>query len=227
MNNDTLIRYILTAMKVTKTDVKDDFEAAISRDCHNGLAQSVWSRRASVLIDELKNFDAYEVLKIKRGFWEVDPVFNAVTGELYILTTKNNFENVKRKFEKMGTSTHYSYDLLMYNSELLPVTSEVSLFEPDGYEDAQRYSENQKMLGSHAENVNKVYIVVVDYIFDEAIEAKIMLLNDKYELVTERDLTNLLHTNDSVFELDQDSSVTEKSITPIVKLKNKKTRKSD
>lgn len=228
MKNDSLIQSILMAMKVTKTDVKDDFADAISDVCFDGLPQAVWARRAKVLTNEMANSSTYVVMHIKRGFWEINPVFDISSGELYLLTSKDNFKQVETHFRKQGTSSHYTYDLLLYNSGLLPMTSSISLFDDDNDDDERRNFENQKMLGSYAENVNKVYIVVVDYEANKAIEAELLLLNENYDLVNKRDLTNLLHENDQHLpELGQEYEVSDKPVTPIVTLKKKQTRKSD
>lgn len=228
MNNDGLITTILTAMKVTKIDVKADFADAISDVCFDGLPQAVWARRAKVLTNELAQLNGYEVLHIKRGFWEINPVFDINSGELYLLTSKDNFERISKQFRKKGISSHYTYDLLLYNSNLLPETSSISLFNINDDNTEHRTFENQKMLGAHAENVKKVYIVTVDYVANEAIEAELLLLNENYDLIRKRNLTALLHSNNEKLpEIKPANNVNESPTAPIVKLKKKQTRKSD
>lgn len=228
MENEEVIDPILQAMKVTRRDVIDDFKVAISDVNTNGLPQAVWARRAKVLVSFFKDNNRIKVLRIRRGFWEINPVFNTETGELYLLSSKDNFKNIKNKYLKDGTSTHYTYDLLIYNSGLLPVTSEVTLF-PNNDDDEKRITENQKMLGEWYENVKKVYIITVDYIVDEAIEASCLLLNDQYAMVDEINLTPLLHDNASESSDDKLSGIVgeknDKQQMPLVTLKKKQFKK--
>lgn len=226
MGNEEVIDSILQVMKVTRRDVIDDFREAISDVNTNGLPQAVWARRAKVLVKIFKHNDRIKLLHIKRGFWEINPVFNTETGELYLLSSKDNFKNIKNKYLKNGTSTHYTYDLLIYNSGLLPLTSEVTLFQNND-DDEKRITENQKMLGEWYENVKKVYIVIVDYVVDEAIEASCLLLNDQYATVDEVNLTPLLHENDNDNKnlngaMDNTDNKQHKPLVTLKKKQNKK-----
>ena len=68
--------------------------------------------------------------------------------------------------------------------------------------------------------VKRVYVIVVDYSADKAIEAEQLLLNDRYELVSKVDLTDMLQVNHGD-NLDLSGKFVTPSNTdkPLVKLK--------
>lgn len=219
MDNRLICNLILQALKISKKDVISDFEAAISTANYNGLPQVVWARRAQILENLFVTVPNVHMLHIKRGFWEINPIFDALNGTLYLTSTKTNFINVRNKYQEKGTSTHYIYSLLMYNIGLVPQTTEIELFPVKGGNE-QRILSNQKMLGENYDKVKRVYVIVVDYSADKAIEAEQLLLNDKYELVNKVDLTAMLQANHG-----DNLNVSGKFITPsntdkpLVKLK--------
>lgn len=222
-NKNFATRLILQAMKVTREDIIDEFRNDISDVNYNGLDQAVWARRAKVLERLFRNQQDYKMLHIKRGFWELNPIFNVETGELYLLMSKDNLRRVKNKYHSLGSTSHYSYDFLLYNRNLIPEVTNIDLF-PSQNDEERRMLENKKMLGSNYENVSCVYLIVVDYYANEAIDAKRLLLNDSYELVEEVDLNSMLHENaDSEMHVAPKEMLGEgkKQNAPMVKLKKK------
>lgn len=217
------LKCIIKAMKITKKDVIDDFRNGISDVNYNGLSQAVWARRAKVLERAFRNLPEYKMLHIKRGFWEINPIFNLKTGELYLLMSKDNLQRIKDKYYRLGTTSHYSYDFLLYNQKLIPEVTNMDLF-PSENDEEKRMLENQKMLGTNYEKVSRVYLVVVDYYANEPIDAKRLLLNDSYQLIEEVDLNDMLHesVNSETYETPKEMpEEDQKQNIPMVQLKKK------
>lgn len=165
--NQNFIAECLKVMSFSKKDLEGEFREYISKTSKNGLAQSVWSRRADMLSEIFENDDNYSVLHIQRGgLWQFDPVFEENTGYLYVFFTKQNFRTIRNKYLKNGSSTHYALSLLIKNEGLIPIIGEeqLSLFDEDSSDELERKTEDMlKMLGENAENVTQIRFLIVDY----------------------------------------------------------------
>lgn len=96
-----VIKGILQAMSITEIDVIDDFEGSISKSNKNGIFFNVWARRSDFLDDYFEKFENIEIFHIQRTkLWQIDPVFNRSTGNLYLLFTDKTLSQVKRKHLK-------------------------------------------------------------------------------------------------------------------------------
>lgn len=222
-----VIEGILRAMSITEIDVIDDFEGSISKSNKNGIFFNVWARRSDFLDDHFSELDDIEVFHIQRTkLWQIDPVFNRSTGNLYLLFTDKTLAQVKRKYLKKGTSTHYSVSFLLKNLDLLPLDGEnVELFpfteEEVGKENQRRQKDIEKMLGKNAEHVKKVIMISVSYHESEAIAALMQEYTKNFELSAETDISYMLNTSyvgDNHME-DEGTHPVELE-QPLVKLKN-------
>ncbi|MGX7198085.1 DUF5986 family protein [Enterococcus olivae] len=227
-----IIKGILQAMSITEIDVIDDFEGSISKSNKNGIFFNVWARRSDFLDDYFEKFEDIEVFHIQRTkLWQIDPVFNRSTGNLYLLFTDKTLSQVKRKYLKKGTSTHYSFSFLLKNLELLPLDGEnVELFtfpeDETAKEDQRRQKDIEKMIGRDAEHVKKVIMINVSYHESEAIAALVQEYTKNFELSTETDVSYMLNTSYFGDNNMEDEGIHPVELEqPLVKLKNREITK--
>lgn len=224
-NEQTIISGILHAMSITEKDLADDFREAISKTNRNGLPSAVWARRSDDLVDQFKQFYNIEVFHISRSrLWQIEPIFNRVTGDLYLLFTDTNLARVKRKYLSKGFSTHYLPSFLLKNSDLLPIEEnmELLLFDKEAVKknDWKRQKDIEKMIGKDAKNVKKVITVSVSYHENEAIAALLKEYTSDFELSKETDVSYMLKTTysgDNIMD-DKDTPSYE-SVQSLVTLK--------
>lgn len=189
-----IVKNMLKAMSITVRDVKDSWQKAISEHSSNGLFSSIWARRCDSLIKAFSNDEDVEVLRFKRGIWQVDPVFDRDTGTLYLLFNRNTLIENRKKYFKKGRSNHYSVSLLLKNEGLLNEYGEqLELFPVDDESQINfKIKEINKMLGDNAENVKSVVMVSVEYHLETAVDAKLELYSPNFELIDYYDVTDLL-----------------------------------
>lgn len=209
-----IVQSILKAMKVTRSDVIDDFHDAISQYNHNGLPQAVWARRCDSLVESFKDFNSVEVLHITRtAIWQFDPVFDKKTGTLYVQFSHNNLESVRKKFIKEKDTSHYLFSLLFTVKEKSPLYGEeqhFNLFNDDNSEKIaeKRESDFKSLLGENGEFVKDVKVISVSYYDNEAITAKLIEYNDNFQLCGQSDISYLLSSEDfNVSETDTSTAV--------------------
>lgn len=201
IKEERVIEGILHAMSITEKDVSDDFKNSISRTNKNGLHSNVWARRSDVLENQFKEFAQIEVLHIERSkLWQIDPVFNKETGDLYLLFSDTNLSQVRRKFIKRGHSTHYSASLLLKNDSLIPLKDEQLELIPLGESEIEKQNSNkqkdiEEMLGENSQNVKTVIMVSVNYFKGEAIAASLKKYTNNFELSFEKDISDMLVTS--------------------------------
>lgn len=196
-----IVEGILHAMSITSADIQNDFENSISKNNHNGLLQNVWGRRCDDLIKQFAQLADIEVLHIRRTkLWQIDPVFNRSTAILYLLFSDINLKKVRNKYIKKGTSAHYSVSFLLKNEGFLPKSSEqielISLSQKELENEEQRKQRDiEKMLGDNAELVREVVMISVSYSEGQAVSATQLLYTTKFELVEEKDISDMLVTS--------------------------------
>lgn len=224
---ETIINGILHAMSITEKDVDDDFKAAISKTNDNGLCPSVWARRSDDLEKQFVKHDDIKVFHIKRcKLWQIDPVFNKKTGDIYLLFSDKTLSQVRNKYVKNGKSTHYSVSFLLKNTGLLPMAGENIELIPFTEEEIKdinlrRQKDIEKMLGKDAENVKKVIMVSVSYHEGEAIAALLQEYTANFELSSEKDVSLMLNTAYSGDTAMNDSDTQQVEVEqPLVTLKS-------
>ena len=227
VKEELIINKILHAMSITEKDVIDDFKGSISKTNNNGLPSNVWARRSDYLEDCFRKFDGVEVFHIERTkLWQIDPVFNRESGNLYLLFSDKNLAKVRNKYISKGTSTHYSVSFLLKNISLLPIEGEKIELVPltDQEIDKQninRQKDIEKMLGKDAKYVKKVIMVSVSYHDGEAIAALLQEYSSDFELSTEKDVSYMLNTSYLGDRIMSDEGTRPiESEQPLVKLKN-------
>ncbi|WP_438709896.1 DUF5986 family protein [Enterococcus sp. AZ112] len=218
---------MLHAMSITEKDVVDDFKGSISKTNRNGLSFNVWARRSDDLESQFAKHNDIEVFHIERTkLWQIDPVFDKTTGNIYLLFSDTTLSQVRNKYVKKGKSTHYSVSFLLKNVGLLPMDGETVELIPFTDEEIERLNlrrqkDIEKMLGKDAENVKKVIMVSVSYHDGEAIAALLQEYTANFELSFEKDVSYMLNTaysGDSV--MDDDGTQPMESEQPLVTLKS-------
>jgi hypothetical protein len=195
-----IIDGILHAMSITEKDVVDDFKGSISKTNKNGLSFAVWARRSDDLENQFAKHDDIKVFHIERTkLWQIDPVFDKKTGNIYLLFSDATLSQVRNKYVKKGKSTHYSVSFLLKNTGLLPMDGETVELVPFTEEETERLNlrrqkDIEKMLGKNAENVKNVIMVSVSYHEGEAIAALRQEYTANFELSSERDVSFMLDT---------------------------------
>lgn len=222
-----IIEGILHAMSITEKDVVDDFKGSISKTNRNGLSFTVWARRSDDLENQFAIHDDIEVFHIERiKLWQIDPVFDKTTGNMYLLFSDTTLSQVRNKYVKKGKSTHYSVSFLLKNVGLLPLDGETVELIPFTDEETEklnlrRQKDIKKMLGKDAGNVKKVIMVSVSYHDGEAIAALLQEYTVNFELSSEKDISFMLNTaysGDVV--MDDDETQPMESEQPLVTLKS-------
>ena len=218
---------ILHAMSITEQDVIDDFKGSISKTNRNGLYFNVWARRSDDLEDQFENFPEIEILHIKRTkLWQIDPVFNRENGNLYFLFSDKNLAQIRNKYIKKGSSSHYSVSFLLKNIGLLPIENENIELIPFTEEEIEeqntkRQKDIEKMIGNDAELVKKVIMVSVSYHEGEAIAALRQEYTSNFELSSETDISYMLdisYSGDNI--MDDEGTQPIESEQPLVTLKS-------
>ncbi|HBI6483560.1 TPA: hypothetical protein K8H53_002890 [Listeria monocytogenes] len=222
-----IIDGILHTMSITEKDVVDDFKGSISKTNRNGLSFNIWARRSDDLESQFAKHNDIEVFHIERTkLWQIDPVFDKTTGNIYLLFSDTTLSQVRNKYVKKGKSTHYSVSFLLKNVGLLPMDGETVELIPFTDEEIERLNlrrqkDIEKMLGKYAENVKKVIMVSVSYHDGEAIAALLQEYTANFELSSEKDVSYMLNTaysGDSV--MADDGSQPMESEQPLVTLKS-------
>lgn len=218
---------ILHAMSITEKDVVDDFKGSISKTNKNGLSFNVWARRSDDLESQFAKYDDIEVFHIERTkLWQIDPVFDKKTGNIYLLFSDTTLSHIRNKYVKKGKSTHYSVSFLLKNAGLLPMDGEKVELIPFTDEEIERLNlkrqkDIEKMLGKNAENVKKVIMVSVSYHEGEAIAALLQEYTSNFELSSEKDVSFMLNTAYSGdIVMDDDGTQPMESERPLVTLKS-------
>lgn len=226
-NEQVIIDGILHAMSITEKDVVDDFKGSISKTNRNGLSFNVWARRSDDLESQFAKHNDIEVFHIERTkLWQIDPVFDKTTGNIYLLFSDTTLSQVRNKYVKKGKSTHYSVSFLLKNVGLLPMDGETVELIPFTDEEIERLNlrrqkDIEKMLGKDAENVRKVIMVSVSYHDGEAIAALLQEYTANFELSSEKDVSYMLNTaysGDSL--MDDDDTQPMESEQSLVTLKS-------
>lgn len=220
-----IVEGVLHAMSITSADIQYDFENSISKNNHNGLPQAVWSSRCDDLIKQFVQLADIEVLHIQRTkLWQIDPVFNRSTGVLYLLFSDINLKKVRNKYIKKGTSTHYSVSFLLKNAGFLPKSNEqielIPLSQEELENEEQRKQKDiEKMLGDNAELVREVVMISVSYSEEQAVSATQLLYTPKFELVEEKDISDMLITSfpgdNDLDDADQDVTEAEQQLVTL------------
>lgn len=222
-----IIDGILHAMSITEKDVIDDFKGSISKTNGNGLSFNVWARRSDDLENQFAKHNDIEVFHIERTkLWQIDPVFDKTTGNIYLLFSDTTLSQVRNKYVKKGKSTHYSVSFILKNVDLLPMDGETVELIPFTDEEIERLNlrrqkDIEKMLGKDAENVKKVIMVSVSYHDGEAIAALFQEYTANFELSSEKDVSYMLNTaysGDSI--MYDDGTRPMESEQPLVTLKS-------
>lgn len=186
----------LEVMSFTTKELEADFRAVISKTSRNGIFQTLWARRSDMLCALFKNSTDWQVLHIKRGLWQFDPIFNAKTGELIVFFSKVNFRTIRNRYFRYGFSTHYSLSLLLKNEGLYPEHKmeqlSLSLFGDEYDELSQKQIDLERMLGTNCENVTRVRFLVVDYVDNEAVSASLEDYTPQLVLANSVEVSHLL-----------------------------------
>lgn len=218
-------------MSITTKDVEDDFRESISKTNDNGLPQNVWARRSDDLEKQFKDTTDIKVLHIKRTkLWQIDPVFDKSRGNLYLLFSDTNLNQIRRKYINKGASKHYSVSFLLKNEGILPKKEEIHLIpfteKELSIEKDRRQKDVQQMLGDDAEKVKKVIIISVTYNDDEAIAAENLIFNFNFEICEQEDISDLLEISfNGDTNMNERTKQSSESNKELVTLKSKKKEK--
>lgn len=231
ISKNKINKKILHSMSITTKDVEDDFRESISKTNDNGLPQNVWARRSDDLEKQFKDTTDIKVLHIKRTkLWQIDPVFDKSRGNLYLLFSDTNLNQIRRKYINKGASKHYSVSFLLKNEGILPKKEEIHLIpfteKELSIEKDRRQKDVQQMLGDDAEKVKKVIIISVTYNDDEAIAAENLIFNFNFEICEQEDISDLLEISfNGDTNMNERTKQSSESNKELVTLKSKKKEK--
>lgn len=195
---ESVVQSILNVLSFTEKDLGEDYQKSISKSSRNGLTQAVWARRSDMLDEEFGDTENIEVLHVPRTkIWQIDPVFDQTSGNLYLLFSTRNLLAVKNRFQKHGKYTHYAVSLLLLNKEMSPLDGEQLELLPISEKDNQKVVEKReadikRIVGGRGERISQVVIVHADYHNGEAISAEVAKFNDLFELCEVLDVSDML-----------------------------------
>ncbi|MBU7555174.1 DUF5986 family protein [Pediococcus ethanolidurans] len=220
--NPAILHAAVNVMSITDQDVLPNFEAAISKDNHDGLHQAVWAHRGQVITNIFADNKKIKILHIHRGsIWQFEAIADIQNKALYLLMTHDNLKRLQRLFKKEHYSTHYLFSLLKLNPA--PTNEQIELFSNSNQEET-RENDCENMLGELAGLIDQIYVVAFDYVQHSAVKGMIYLCDQMGSTIEKLDISDMLleqnETNESEALGSERIKHIEKS-APLVKLKNR------
>lgn len=232
--NDVILKACCKVMKYTLAEFRPYYHQVISEVNENGIYQDLWARRADMLTDKFLPNDEIKVLHVKRGRWQIDPVADLKTGDLYILINKKNLDQRINEAQAKGWSTHYLYSALLKNSYIKTKNPEpMSLFPMDPLEEDEhkiwRQEDCERILGDLYEKINRIIVVSVEYEGEIAATAHAIIYDSHYNIAEEMEISDyLLPVTYEENDVGDPSEAAPIKGQPLVKLKHsKKDQKRD
>ena len=130
-------------------------------DNRNSYGMSLWDARFKKVKYIFSNSEGYLTYKdIKIANWTTTVIFNINTGAAGVLVSKQNFENIKKKYKKKGV--HYIINILSKNKHFNNSRNEqLSFFDDESY-NSEREQLAEKQFKEFYSEIKEVYIITLE-----------------------------------------------------------------
>ncbi len=127
----------------------------------NSYGMAVWDFRFKTVKNIFSNSEGYLTYNdIKIANWTTTVIFNMNTGAAGVLVSKQNFENIKKKYEKKGV--HYIINILSKNKHFNNSRNEqLSFFDDEPY-NSERVRLAEKQFKEFYSEIKEVYIITLE-----------------------------------------------------------------
>lgn len=111
--DDEVLRVVTPGLKITLSQIRDDYTVSAGGKYNNGLSGNVWDRRFNAVSAAIAPIKNLQEIPIDRHVWKTMGVFNEKDGTLYLFTSHKNFFIVQKKIQA-GKFSHYMYPLTIF-----------------------------------------------------------------------------------------------------------------
>ena len=127
----------------------------------NSYGMIVWDTRFMKVKYVFSNSEGYLTYNdIKIANWTTTVIFNINTGAAGVLVSKQNFENIKKKYKKKGV--HYIINILSKNKHFNNSRNEqLSFFDDESY-NSEREQLAEKQFKEFYSEIKEVYIITLE-----------------------------------------------------------------
>jgi len=127
----------------------------------NSYGMIVWDTRFKKVKYVFSNSEGYLTYNdIKIANWTTTVIFNINTGAAGVLVSKQNFENIKKKYKKKGV--HYIINILSKNKHFNNSRNEqLSFFDDESY-NSEREQLAEKQFKEFYSEIKEVYIITLE-----------------------------------------------------------------
>lgn len=127
----------------------------------NSYGMIVWDTRFKKVKYVFSNSEGYLTYNdIKIANWTTTVIFNINTGAAGVLVSKQNFENIKKKYKKKGV--HYIINILSKNKHFNNNRNEqLSFFDDESY-NSEREQLAEKQFKEFYSEIKEVYIITLE-----------------------------------------------------------------
>ena len=133
----------------------------VTNNLYNRYGMAVWDFRFKTVKNIFSNSEGYLTYNdIKIANWTTTVIFNMNTGAAGVLVSKQNFENIKKKYEKKGV--HYIINILSKNKHFNNSRNEqLSFFDDEPY-NSERVRLAEKQFKEFYSEIKEVYIITLE-----------------------------------------------------------------